>query len=911
MPQTLPSTTESTLPRGRVSFVITDIEGSTALLRRLGEDFAAVVFRHRECVREIASRYGGTLLGHEGDSCFCVFAEAIQALRASCAIQAAMAAEPWPGGARVLLRIGIHTGEAQPCGDTYLALAVHQAARVSAAGHGGQVLLSAQTAAAAQRELAAPLSLRDLGSFRLKDFPHAERLYQLCHPQLRADFPLPRTLSVRRHNLPTSTNAFVGRVDERRRLGELLRERHLVTVVGPGGVGKTRLALEVGSDLLPFFPDGVWLVELVPVGDEAGAVRACAHALGVREEAGRSVIDSVLAFLEGRAALIILDNCEHLLAAASRLAGSLSQVPKLRVLATSREPLRRVGEQLLRMMPLPTQQAGSSEWSEAERLFVERVQEHRPDFRPEPSTRPVVSEICRRLDGMPLALELAASRARALPLNDLALRLRDRFRLLSGGAREPGERQRTLRSTVEWSYEMLSEPERRMFERLSVFADGWDLDAAEFICSSEELPAEGTLDLLTALVDKSLVTYAPNAGDYRYGMLETLREFAAEKLRAAHPVPVQCRLLRWALDLAATAVPRLSGPEGSLWTHRLVLEQDNLAAALEWGHRLAEHACTLRLTALLTHFWIRRGRLSEGAEWADRAAALPGVDPPARAELLIGLGRLLRGSDPARAERVLQEALDLATEDSVRLEALKQLTTSARDRGDYAAAEALLHRQADLLGDLDDPYRRFIVATELATLLLQRGQAAEAVSQLRDRLSEAERQGWRFDQARLTNNLAVGLTELGELDEALHLANEGAEIFRELSSPEGTAHALSTAGMALLLAGAPMAARANFLEVGRIALQVGSSHLGPEALERLAAVELHAGRAAIAARYACAADALYAAVGYQREPADRRLRETLQASLASTLDAPTLARIEQEARLKARTILNEAMQARS
>lgn len=888
---------------------MTDIEGSTTLLRGLGEAFAQLVFRQRELIEHAARRHGGSLFGHEGDACFCAFPAAAAALDACVEMQAAIAAERWPSGVALAVRIGAHTGEAEPYGDNYIALAVHQAARVAAAGHGGQILVSATAAQAAQARLAGGCTLRDLGSFRLKDFPEPERLFQLCYPGLRSHFPLPRTLSARGHNLPGATTSFIGRVEERARLGQLLREKRFVNVVGPGGVGKTRLALETGSDLLPFFGDGVWLVELAAAHDAESAVRACAYVLGVAEERGRSLLDSVTAHLESRSVLLILDNCEHILAVAGRLVAALASAPDVRVLATSREPLHLSGEHLLRISPLPTQ-GEPGVLAEAARLLVERIQAHRPDFVLDGGSVDAITEICRRLDGVPLALELAASRARALPVGELALRLKDRFRLLSGGARDGGVRHQTLRATVEWSYEMLAPAERLLFDRLSVFSDGWDLAAAEAVCAGEGLAAEDTLDLLTALVDKSLVTYTRGLHEYRYGMLETLRDFASEKLHAGDAFTVQRRLLDWALQLAERALPHFTGAEAPQWMSRLVLEQDNLRAALDIGHRLGANEVVVRLTAALAYFWIKRGRLREGAEWAERAERLTCTGRVARAHLLIAFGRLLRGAEPARAESMLREALALAVQHDdlpTRLEALKQLTTSTRDRGDYRGAEALLHEQSVLLAGIDDPYRRFIVEAELATLMLQQGRNAEAVERLRLRLREAQSQHWRFDCARLMNNLAVGLIELGEHDEALRLALEGADIFRELGSLEGVAHALSTSGMALLRKGEAVAARRHFVEVGRISLEVGASHLAPEALERLAAVECEAGRERTAARYAFAADALYAAVGFQREPADLALRESVQARLVTALDAATLGSLQADAMLQARSILAEAI----
>lgn len=912
MTRKLPAEPVETLPRGRVTFLLTDIEGSTGLLRRLGDEFPVLLFRHRELLGEAVHRHGGQRVGEEGDACFCAFPDALAALRASLQAQVAMGAEHWPGGIRLALRMGLHTGDAEPYGDNYIALAVHQAARVSAAGHGGQILVSAATAQAVAGRLPEGCTLRDLGSFRLKDFPEPERLHQLCHPALRADFPPPRTLSVRGHNLPGAATSFIGRGAERTRLGGLLRERRIVSVVGPGGVGKTRLALEVGGDLLPFFRDGVWLVELAGAPDAESVVHACAHALGVAEESGRGMLDTLVAYLEPRAALLILDNCEHVVAAAARLALTLAAAPGVRVLATSREPLHLRGEQLLRMAPLSTREQ-EGEPSEAARLLVERIQSHRPDFSLDAGSAEAVAEICRRLDGMPLALELAAGRARALPVRELALRLKDRFRLLASDARDTGTRHRTLRATVEWSYDMLPPSERLLFDRLAVFADGWDLVAAEAVCADQSLPEVEIADLLTALVDKSLVTCMPDttaAGEYRYGMLETLRQYADEQLRAGDAAGVQQRLLGWACALAEQAASQLTGAEAPRWMHRLALEQDNLRAALEFGHRVGAQDPTLRLTAALTHFWIKRGRLREGAEWTQRAAALPGGDPGLRAQLLIGLGRLLRGSDAVRVEGLLREALSLALQVrnvQVRLEALKQLTTSARDRGDYVAAESLLQEQSQLLAGMEDPYRRFVVETERATLMLQQGRYAEAVGSLRERLAEAQAHGWRFDRARLSNNLAVGLIELGRHEEALHLASEGADIFRELDSLEGVAHLLSTAGMALLRIGDTLQARRNFVEVGRLALEVGASHLAPEALERLAAVELQAGEPGTAARYAYAADALYAAVGYRREPADQGLRDALKSALEASLEVDALDRVRTDAQRQAHDVLAEAM----
>jgi tetratricopeptide (TPR) repeat protein len=400
----------------------------------------------------------------------------------------------------------------------------------------------------------------------------------------------------------------------------------------------------------------------------------------------------------------------------------------------------------------------------------------------------------------------------------------------------------------------------------------------------------------------------------RYRVVRTLRPLIAERRRAADAPQAQRRLLEWALALAEEASPHLGSGDAEVMLERLACEQLSLRAALEIGHRLELNDRCVRLTVLLIPFWIRRGQRREGVEWAERAERLPSVERGLRASLLIGLGRLLRSAEPARAESLVREALALAVQGddrANRIEALNELATLARDRGDFTSTESLLREQIAQLAEHDDPRRRFRVETELATLLLQDSRHAEAVEALRERLSEAEARDWRFDRARLSNNLAVGLIELGQHAEALRLATEGAALFRQLGSLEGVAHLLSTAGMALMRRGEAMQARRHFVEVGRIALEVGAAQLWPEVLERIAALEIEGGRERVGARYLYAADALYAAAGCERERADRALRDALQGRLDAKLDAVTLGGIRVDAMMQARSVLTEAINASS
>ena len=904
------------LPSGRVSFVVTDIEESNSLLRRLGDGYPAVLSRHRELLSRARSRHGGHVVATRTDASVWVFAHPAAAIAACIEAQAAIEAERWPGGVRLAVRMGLHTGEAEPFRGSYVGRALHQAARVSAAGHGGQVLISAATAEATRNRLPGGCTLRSLGRFGLKDFAHPETLYQLCYPGLRSHFPLPRTLSSRGHNLPRATSSFIGRRQARARLGQMLRERRIVSVVGPAGVGKTRLALELGGDLLPFYRDGIWRVKLGAATDADSAARICADVLGVKEERDRSLLDSIAAFLESRSVLLILDACEHAPAGAARLATTLTGAPEVRILATSREPLQITGEQVLRLTPLATR-GEQDALSEAARLLIERIRQHAPAFPLDEAGAQAVDSICSCLGGLPLGLELAASRVGTVAVADIATQLEECFRQLADRAGDLRARPQMLRATVEWSLELLSPAERLLFERLSLFAGGFDRAAAQAVCAGDGLASEDVAAQLSRLVDAALVRRAADVsadGEHRYRIAGTLREVAGEIPRSADLLQTQHRLLEWALDLVENASKTPGSGDAGSGFQRLLIEQDNLLAALEIGHRLDLRDPTARLSAALTPFWLERGHVREGIAWAERAERLVGVDRGVRALLLIGFGRLLRNVEPARAESLFREALALSVQGddlALHIEALNQLAGLARDRGDYAGTESLLREQIAMFSDHDDPHRRFRVETELATLLLQDNRHSEAVAALRERLAEAESRGWRFDRARLSNNLAVGLIELGQHAEALRLATEGADLFRELGSLEGVAHLLSTAGMALLRGGDAMQARRHFVEVGRIALEVGAPHLAPEALERLAALEIEGGRERTGARYLYAADALYAGIGFERERADRVLRDGLQRRLDARLDAGTLAHLKVDAMMQARAVLTEAIGART
>lgn len=529
-------------PTGTITFLFSDIEGSTRLLQDLGEEYEGVLDAHRNLLRTAFEQHHGHEVGSEGDSLFVVFERATDAVTAAIDGQRSVQKHEWPPGAEIRVRVGIHTGEARLVGGDYVGLAVHRASRICSAGHGGQILVSATTRELVEGHLPKRVALKDLGEHRLKDLARAERLFQVCHPEISMNFPPLRSLESRRHNLPTQLTSFIGRERDFAEVKKLVSSARLLTITGAGGSGKTRLALKVASDLLDQHPHGVWVVDLAAVTDPELVLQELASTLSVREQEGRPLDASLNDFLADKKLLLVLDNCEHLVAACSRVADQVLRVsPDSRIIVTSREALGVGGEVAWRIpsMSVPDLDAGGSidELSayEAVKLFLERAFLAVPSFTPTSSDVPLLIQICQRLDGIPLAIELAAARVKVLSLKQIADRLDDRFRLLTGGSKSMLPRQQTLRALVDWSYALLSESERVVLVRASVFAGGFTLEAAESVCSGEGVSEEDVLDSLAALVDKSLLVVDRGGQAARCRFLETIRQYSREKRALRDP----------------------------------------------------------------------------------------------------------------------------------------------------------------------------------------------------------------------------------------------------------------------------------------------------------------------------------------------------------------------------------------
>jgi predicted ATPase/class 3 adenylate cyclase len=693
-----------------LTFVLTDVEGSTRLWEADRRAMGGALARHDHLVSKVVASHGGRLVKAkgEGDSSFSVFTSPAQAVAAALELQRALAAEPWPLPAPLAVRIAVHAGEVQKREADFYGPVVNRCARLRAIGHGGQVLLSAAVAELVREDLPEGAYLRELGPHRLKDLAAPERVFQLCHPELRVGFPPLNSLEARPNNLPVQLTSFIGRDAELAGLRQQLVAHRLVTLTGMGGCGKTRLALQVAANAVDAYPDGVWLVELAPLSEPSLVDQQLATVLGIREAAataGRTLTDRLVDHLATRRTLVLLDNCEHLVAACAGLAARLvGACRELTVLATSREPLGVAGEVTFGVPPLAVDSLDPAGVGgiEAVRLFVDRARLANPSFGLTSENAPAVASICRRLDGIPLAIELAAARIRSLTPQQLDARLGDRFRLLAGGARTSLPRHQTLRAAIEWSHRLLPGPERVLFRRLAVFAGGCTLEAAEQVC------ADGDLDVLlvvAALVDRSLLVYEPAQGRYR--MLETIRQFAWDKLAEADELGgLRGRHRDWCLALAEAA--DFNGPAATAWLARLAAEQDNFRAALEWdGPTGDDGAKRLRLGGALREFWWAQAQPGEGRHWLERAlAAGPAAPAAARATALLGAG-LLAGEqgDAAAARTFLRQSHALYEQLGDRrgvAQALVGLGETAVVQGRYQEARALLEqaaREARAAGD--------------------------------------------------------------------------------------------------------------------------------------------------------------------------------------------------------------------
>ena len=847
---------------GIVTFLFTDIEGSTRLWEQEPERMSPALARHDALARAAVEENHGVVVKMIGDGMYAAFDDPLNGIAAIVQLQRALADSGATHDVSLRARSGLHAGIVERRDNDFFGSAVNRAARIMGAAHGGQILVSQAVADRVRDRLSAGLALHDLGTVRLRDLASPEHVYQLVHPQLRREFPTLRSLEATPNNLPQQLTSFIGREQEFVEIKELLRTARLLTLLGMGGLGKTRLSLQVAADVLDDYPDGVWFVELAPLADERLVPQAVASVLGVKEEAGRPVQEALVKYVKDRQLLLILDNCEHLVHACAELVRLLLQAgPQVRILASSREHLHLMGERTYAVPPLavpdPNRTIAVEALTrfEAVCLFIDRAVAARPAFQMNSQNAGAVADICHRLDGIPLALELAAARVRTLSVEKIAERLGDRFRLLTSGDKTVLPRQQTLRALIDWSYDLLDEHERALLRRLAVFAGGWTLEAAEAVGAGGDVVALDVLDLLTRLVEKSLV--ALDADGARYRLLETVREYAQGRLdEAGESGEARTRHLTFHLTLAEAADAKLHGPGQGAWFSRLDLERENLLLAHAWcDHAEGGAELGLKLIRAVTIYWLNRGLLRLGYRVTVEALARPGAQERSlvRCRALSGAGQLgyFLGSFE-EAHRYLEEYLSIARE--------------LGDKGRIAGALALQGLVSFGQRDLATARVYYEESLALARELGNQGRLSHALNALAE-LNRAE----------------------GDLDGAEPLYLEALALHREQDDRDNIATTLLNLARVSVGRSSADQARALLLEALAIANETGSKWVGQALLNVSAGLAAFLGEWERAARFDAVSDAERTQMGIHGDPADEAFLVPLIARARDTLGAETFA----------------------
>ncbi len=939
------------LPTGTITLLFTDIEGSTHLLQKLGERYAQLLNEYRTLLRTAFHTYHGQEVDTQGDAMFAAFARASDAVLAAVAAQRELALHSWPGADAVRVRMGLHTGEPSRVVEGYVGLDVHYAARVMSAAHGGQVLLSQTTRDLVEHDLLEGVSLRDLGKHHLKDLEQAVHLYQMVIAGLPTDFPPLKTRDRRSDTLPVQPTPLIGREHEVTAVVRLLHRNNvrLVTFTGPGGTGKTRLALQVASELGDVFVGGVFFVSLASINDPMLVIPTIARALGIRDSMGQPVLARLVEVLQQKQVLLLLDNFEQIVEAAPQVADLLTSCPQLKLLVTSREVLHVRSEREFAVPPLALPdpahlpKLAALARTPAVALFLQRAQAARPEFKLTSTNARAVAEICVRLDGLPLAIELAAARMKLLAPQTLLARLDQPLIMLTGGARDVPARQRTLRNTIEWSYQLLNAREQRLFRWLSVFVSGCSLQAAEAVSTGPGDGAGQVLDGVASLVDKSLLHRVEQTGggseeqeDQRLLMLETIREYGLETLIASGEGHVARQAhAYYFLHLAEESEPALKGPLLVAWLERLEREHDNLRAALQWALEGGSAEVALRLGIALERFWVVRGQRNEGLAFLQRAlAGSAGVAADVRAKALLAAARLaFNQSNYDQGEILAQESLalfrGLGDRRGIAL-SLNRLGVAAWRRGDFRSARVLLEEDLTLFREMGDRDRvawslfmhglldnkqgeyagacsRFEESLALFRELGNKRGIAASLTQLagtlfvsqgnQDMIYPLLEQGLSLDrevgdkEGMAVASLLLGWVTLKQGDRATarSRAEESLTLYREMEHREGMAEALSMLGKVEAARGDHAFARTLYEESLAMAQEIGDKELIASGLEGLASVVAVQGELAWATHIWGTAEALREAIGAPLQPIERADYEQAVATARDHLGEETFA----------------------
>ncbi len=851
------------------TYLFTDIEGSTGLWESAPERMSAALASHDTVARRCVTAHRGTYVKSTGDGMHAVFADPLDAVRAAVAMQLALADASATDGVALSVRSGLHAGVDTRRDNDFFGNAVNRAARVMSIAHGGQILLSQAVEKLIRERLPPEFSLQDLGAVRLRGLAQAEYVYQVVHPRLRQVFPPLRMLEATPNNLPQQLTSLIGRDDDIAAGKRLIDNDRMLTLLGIGGIGKSRLSLAIAADLLDSFADGVWFVELAPVTDARLVPQAIASVLGAREQQGRQMRDALVEFIRDRQLLLVLDNCEHLVQACAQIARDLLEAgPKIKILTSSRERLNVRGEKIYMLEPLavatPEQKLTTEAIAQlaAVQLFADRARAVNPDFAVTDDNALAVVEICHRLDGIPLAIELAAARMRAMSVHSIAERLDDRFRLLRGGDRTALPRQQTLRALIDWSHDLLEAGQQMLFRRLAVFAGGFTLEAAEAIGECTDIQESAVLEILTDLVEKSLVRV--DTERERYRMLETVREYAADRLEASgEDQSIRKRHLEHYLQFAEALQPRLTGPEQGYALARLDLDRENIAAAHAWCGKVGGGGeADLRLVRAISRYCFMRGLLAMGLQLMLDALARPEsqVRSLARCQALSGAG---------------QFAIRMGRED----ESLRYLDESLAIARELGAKE-----------------RIEMVLQPLAMLKLGRGETDNALALLEEALDMARGMGAKREVAAALSALVQVHRVRGAFDSAVLLCEESLGLARELGDTENIAVNLLNRAMVSLQQQQPGPVRAILSEAQDLIEPIEALTAGQSLLEVAAGLAAARSDWARSARYFGAAEALARRTGLRRDPADEAFVQPFVAAGRVALGAGAFAHAEAEGR---------------
>ena len=794
-----------TPPTGTVTFLFTDIEGSTKLARDFPDFWESMCDRHDLILREAIESHQGFIFETLGDSFYAAFHKPREALQAAIKAQIDLQNEPWDISP-VRVRMGIHTGEAETDGRDYrgyLTLSLVQ--RIMSAGHGGQILLSDTTENLLNSQFPTEVSFRDMGKHKLKDISNPVRFFQVVVPDLQSDFPALRAIDVFPNNLPTHLTNFIGREREISEVKQELNEHRLVTLTGSGGTGKTRLSLQVAAELLDSYPNGTWFIELATLTDPDLIPQTILSAIDIKKQQGKTPLELLQEYLHEKQTLILLDNCEHLISASAQVVNALLRAaPQIKILASSREALGIRGEVSypvpslampdIKHLPLLEQ---LSQY-EAVRLFIDRALLVAPHFVVDKENAPFIAQICHRLDGIPLAIELAAARMKVLSVDQISKRLDDRFRLLTGGARTALPRQQTLRALIDWSYDILVNNEKNLFRRLSVFSGGWSLEAAEDVCSGDGIDSYDILDLLTQLVNKSLVAVDEDSksSETRYHMLETIRQYARDKLlEAGGGETFRDKHLAYYVELTEQAEPELYRSNQITWLNKLNDEFDNIRRALEWA--ITTNASSgLRLVCALRFFLETHGNIQEMRNWLEQLLESYQEADSLRAKSLVLYGHAVATlGELTKAQKIISQSLETArsiSDKGAEAFSLWGLGVIFASHGDIRNGIPLLEQSLAMYEELDDKLGQ---ALALGWLSLNNNDIEKSKSYLKESLKLSREMGHLLGTAICLSEIAHRMIWDGDLSSPEPLLDEAISIYRQLGNKMDQSYALAFYGL--------------------------------------------------------------------------------------------------------------------